>query len=73
MAIERIDESKCIGCGTCVISCPMDVLRMNEESGKAEVRYPEECVVCCICVADCPCSAIEVSSGKRPVWFSSGY
>lgn len=73
MAIERIDKNKCIGCGTCVLSCPMDVIRMNEDTGKAAVKYPEECVVCCICVADCPKNAIEMTPGKRAVWFNAGY
>ena len=73
MAIKKVDEKKCIGCGTCVLSCPMDVLRLNENTGKAEVRYPEECVVCCICVADCPKNAIEMTPGKEAPWFSAGY
>ena len=31
MAIERIDDEICIGCGDCVNSCPMDVIRMDED------------------------------------------
>jgi NADPH-dependent glutamate synthase beta subunit-like oxidoreductase len=29
MAIKQIDSGKCIGCGICVNSCAMDVLRLN--------------------------------------------
>ena len=29
MAIKQIDDAKCIGCGVCVNSCAMDVLRLN--------------------------------------------
>ena len=29
MAVKSIDLDKCIGCGTCVESCPMDVFRLN--------------------------------------------
>ena len=29
MAIKQIDSGKCIGCGVCVNSCAMDVLRLN--------------------------------------------
>jgi NADPH-dependent glutamate synthase beta subunit-like oxidoreductase len=30
MAIEQIDDAKCIGCGVCVNSCAMDVIRLNQ-------------------------------------------
>ncbi len=30
MAIKQIDDAKCIGCGVCVNSCAMDVLRLNQ-------------------------------------------
>jgi NAD-dependent dihydropyrimidine dehydrogenase PreA subunit len=54
MAIERIDTDNCIGCGECVLSCPMDVLRMDEKTGKAMVVYPEDCQICCFCMNHCP-------------------
>ena len=73
MAIKNIDKNKCIGCGTCVLSCPMDVIRMDPEERKAVVVYPQECVVCCICVADCPKGAIEMTPGKEAPWMNSGY
>lgn len=31
--IERLNREKCIGCGTCAEICPMDVLRLDPESG----------------------------------------
>lgn len=70
MAVERILEEKCIGCRTCVLSCPMDVFRMKE-NGKAEVYYPQDCVMCCVCIADCPADAIYAAKGKP--WMTSGY
>jgi len=30
MAIKQIDDAKCIGCGVCVNSCSMDVIRLNQ-------------------------------------------
>jgi len=30
MAIKQIDDAKCIGCGVCVNSCAMDVIRLNQ-------------------------------------------
>ena len=73
MAIERIDKKKCIGCGVCALSCPMDVIRMDPEELCALVRYAQECIVCGVCVADCPSGAIEMTPGKHSMWFSSGY
>jgi NAD-dependent dihydropyrimidine dehydrogenase PreA subunit len=61
MAIERIDSALCNGCGICVTSCPADVLRMDVESKKAVIRYPQDCVVCCWCFVECPQDAVCIS------------
>ena len=65
MSIERIDEDKCTGCGTCTDSCPMDVIRMDEGRSKAAIRYPEDCTLCAICEIDCPQGAIYVGPSKE--------
>ena len=65
MAIDRIDHELCTGCGICVKSCPMDVIRMDEEKKKAVIKYPEECMLCEFCVLDCPDEAISVSLEKH--------
>ena len=54
MAVQPINEEICTGCGICVASCPMDVIRMDEERGKAVVRYVPDCMVCFNCERDCP-------------------
>lgn len=73
MTIERIDMARCIGCGTCVDSCPMDVFRMDGESEKAVIKYPEDCMLCRFCEIDCPEDAIYVSPEKKsPVLTSWG-
>ncbi len=71
MAIERIDEEVCIGCGDCVDSCPMDVIRMDESRGKAQIRYVEECMNCEQCALDCPVGAIGVSPYKSTGFIAS--
>ena len=73
MSIERIDSELCTGCGICVNSCPVDVIRMDKESKKAIIKYPEDCMLCEWCVLDCPENAIYVSPVKSsPLMVSWG-
>ena len=64
MAIERIDQELCTGCGWCVLSCPMDVIRMDKETNKAVVMYVEDCMYCGFCI-DCPEDAITIQPGPK--------
>ncbi len=65
MSIEKIDPELCTGCGICVESCSVDVIRMDEVSQKAIIRYPEDCMLCEFCVLDCPEEAITVTPEKK--------
>jgi NAD-dependent dihydropyrimidine dehydrogenase PreA subunit len=65
MSIEKIDPELCTGCGICVENCPMDVIRMDEESQKAVIRYADDCMLCLFCERDCPVNAIYVSPEKK--------
>ncbi len=71
VSIERIDLELCTGCGTCVDSCPVDVIRLDPVTGKAAICYPEDCMCCDYCEFDCPKQAIYVGPGKdTPVMVS---
>jgi NAD-dependent dihydropyrimidine dehydrogenase PreA subunit len=65
MAIEKIDNELCTGCGICVNSCAVDVIRMDEEKGKAVIRYKEDCMLCEMCIMDCPADAIVFTPEKH--------
>lgn len=64
MSIEKVDPERCTGCGACIDACSLDVIRMDEETGKAVVRYPQECMLCGWCAVDCPEDAITLSPHK---------
>ena len=61
MAIQFVDGARCDGCGICVQGCPMDVLRMDAESGQAKITYLPDCQTCYVCEEDCPRDAIYVA------------
>jgi NAD-dependent dihydropyrimidine dehydrogenase PreA subunit len=56
-----IDPSTCTGCGLCILSCPVDVIRLDEALGKAVVAYGNDCQVCYLCEDDCPTHSITLS------------
>lgn len=61
MAIQMIQEERCVGCGRCVYTCPVDVLRMDRERHKAVVAYPEDCGCCIACYYECSSGAIVIT------------
>ncbi|WP_136797544.1 4Fe-4S dicluster domain-containing protein [Desulfosediminicola ganghwensis] len=71
MAISVIKG--CIGCGTCVLTCPTDVIRLDQRSGKATIQYPADCQICHLCRMYCPVDAITITPEKSiPVVVSWG-
>jgi NAD-dependent dihydropyrimidine dehydrogenase PreA subunit len=65
MSIKEIDQDLCTGCGICIESCSVDVIRMDDHSQKAVIRYPQECMLCEFCSLDCPVDAIIVTPEKE--------
>jgi len=60
-----IDRDLCKGCKYCVLSCPEEVLTIDEQfnaSGvfTAKAVHPEKCTGCSICAQMCPDIAICV-------------
>lgn len=73
MAIVKINQDLCNGCGICIEDCPTDVFRKDPESGKAYISYIEDCWESChLCELECPVpGAVELSPEiKRKLCFA---
>lgn len=53
----KVDETKCIGCGACVVECPVEALELND--GVAVVD-PNKCNNLGKCVVVCPVTALSL-------------
>jgi NAD-dependent dihydropyrimidine dehydrogenase PreA subunit len=71
MAIERIDQGKCVGCMQCFETCYAGVILMDKDTNKPVAKYPQDCAVCCWCVALCPAKAIVFTPVKTSPVFTS--
>jgi heterodisulfide reductase subunit A len=62
-AIAQINESRCVGCGKCVETCPYQALRLKETrfGMKAEV-LETVCQGCGICTVTCPVGASQLQN-----------
>lgn len=56
MAVN-INEETCIGCGSCIDTCPVEALSMVDEKAKCDADI---CVDCGACVDSCPVGAITL-------------
>ncbi|WP_086980773.1 4Fe-4S dicluster domain-containing protein [Vibrio aphrogenes] len=69
MPIHQI--SGCIGCESCIKSCPTDVIKLDKKTQKAVIAYPEDCQICHLCRLYCPVGAITITPEKSiPVMVS---
>jgi len=69
MPIHQING--CIGCKTCISTCPTDVIQFDEKRKKAVIAYPEDCQICHLCRLYCPVNAITITPEKSiPVMVS---
>jgi heterodisulfide reductase subunit A len=65
-AIAVVDPDKCVGCLTCMRTCPFEIPRVSDdytgvgELGGAAYIEPTLCHGCGTCTAECPANAIQL-------------
>jgi len=64
--IAIVDQSKCVGCLTCVRTCPFHIPQIDHQAcgigeiiGAAYIE-PSLCTGCGTCTSECPASAIQL-------------
>ncbi|HEY3368951.1 MAG TPA: 4Fe-4S dicluster domain-containing protein [Symbiobacteriaceae bacterium] len=65
----RVDESKCIGCWTCILACQYGSIKRQEQGDK---HFALKCDLCPglevpACVANCPNDALVLTEEDDPV------
>jgi heterodisulfide reductase subunit A-like polyferredoxin len=64
--IAMVDQAKCVGCLTCVRTCPFEIPKIRREltsvGGIIGAAYiePALCQGCGTCTAECPAKAIQL-------------
>lgn len=58
----KVCKDKCIACGTCMGSCPVDAIKF--EDGVAKIDN-EKCIGCGTCEAVCPVEAVTSKDDKE--------
>ncbi|HET90047.1 MAG TPA: CoB--CoM heterodisulfide reductase iron-sulfur subunit A family protein [Chloroflexi bacterium] len=66
--VSVVDQSKCVGCLTCVRTCPFDIPEVRyEDVGVGEIKGaawidPALCTGCGTCTGECPAKAIQLTA-----------
>jgi heterodisulfide reductase subunit A-like polyferredoxin len=68
--VAEVDQSKCVGCLTCVRTCPFEIPRVRySDVGVGDIKgaayvEPSLCQGCGTCTAECPAKAIQLLAYK---------
>lgn len=60
MAELCVNQDDCVGCGECVATCPLRIIRLHGGYPMFVNNGPERCIICGHCEAVCPVAAITI-------------
>ena len=55
--IRETDVDGCDGCGLCVEACPIDAVKVTEDTARVDLEW---CIGCGVCASSCPNDAIKM-------------
>ncbi|MCX7911444.1 MAG: 4Fe-4S binding protein [Dehalococcoidales bacterium] len=58
----KVDLLRCVGCGACVLVCPVGVLIIED----MKCRVLEGCISCGLCVSRCNWRALSLTDETAP-------
>lgn len=56
----QADVTRCMHCGACVGSCPVNAIYLNE----VVLEFNDDCTLCKRCIKVCPVGAIKLIGGR---------
>ncbi|MGV9199607.1 MAG: 4Fe-4S dicluster domain-containing protein [Promethearchaeia archaeon] len=62
---KAITVGGCIGCGTCIKYCPLEIRAFNSHNRAKTINSHQNCGGCSVCVKRCPQNAIELFIFER--------
>ncbi|MCR4593867.1 MAG: 4Fe-4S binding protein [Clostridiales bacterium] len=63
----RIDETRCVGCGSCAYTCLFDAIIAADNTASVYLIDESKCVECSQCSGVCPNDAITAPEGYRKI------
>ncbi|MBE6048239.1 MAG: 4Fe-4S dicluster domain-containing protein [Clostridium sp.] len=64
--LPSVLDDPCVGCGKCEKVCPIEAIKVNKDTRKAEVNE-EICLGCGVCARNCPRKAIILKKRDKEI------
>jgi MinD superfamily P-loop ATPase len=65
LELPLLDETRCTGCGECVLVCPTACLELA--GALVWLPRPLDCISCAICALICPVDALQLAPSETPL------